>query len=1008
MKLKKLLAVLVTGALAVQAAGVLPLQASAAAYDPLVQYEAAWSGRAVTAAMAAVGEKLYAYIGRMTAGQDLGGLAVLDVTDPKAPVLVQDIGADSIRVASHEPSREKVCVKDGYLFVQNQAKDRLEVYRINEADGKIDEGKPVVQLSDGFGSGNASLRIYGDYLFAVGQNGNASLRIYNIENPAQPREITPQSGAVRPAMATENITEQIATFAADYMDLGNGSYRMFATNRVKRQNADAVEDIFLLSVRDITIADGKYTVNTLYEGHPENSAFAGGNSGRVYDVDVVDENCIVVVDGASGNEIGDLELLDVSDPQNPKHMAFSAKDYRGTSAVVDGDNIFLATQNKRISVQKVQKAEADGKPAYRLEHQRDLATLEDQGREVGVYAGFLYAVNNKAFLTYEYKIALSIDAQTLTAAEPVVTGVVGGVLPGDSVIVTVNGTAYTAEVRGSRFSAAITERISGDTVTVEAQLIRDGQVLETAAKTLAVEADRDIVYNNVTGMQLLGSMAHGTGGRATDAVGLTIGGRKLVYVYTTAGLVVYNVTNPQDIKEVQRLLTVKGKVFNSQMQMKDGYLILLNDEDGNKVQFYKIGADGLVAETPAWTVGGNNGKESTIEIVDNYLFEAMHGAGGKKLNVYDVSNIAAGVPKVGNTENGTGVHALEVQKVSDTQYRLYYIARSDANGWRFCIDTMTVSPDGSLQFAPTYPTVDLYEKLDSIGDFAYIGNNQVAAVFKDGACQYSYIVDVTNPAAPTVQTVSGRGLSVLDLNDEYYAIGTPTEGVSFYEKGSNTKLGGYKVDRIGQIYNLDTYDGKLLVASDSTVYLYGGLYTRISLDGGTLAMAAETAGTGVVEGYQAGDSVTVTVDGATAAVTVDANGCFTYRFVPQAAGEVTVLAALYRDGKRLLGTEGTLRIAGAYPYAVTAENTADGLMVTYELLDSSYTDEVSIYAAVYEGNKLVFVDEKSGVTASGSWTAGITDIDPQTQTVKVFVWDAQLNPAAAAYTPVIAAVAQNF
>lgn len=958
---KKAISFIMTLTLVLQSISAMTLHTYAAAYDGAVQYtpSTAWGGRASNAAMAAIGGRMYAYIGRMTDNVGAGGLTVLDITNPQEPVEVQSVSSTYIDMGDHLPTNEKLCVKDGFLIVQDKTDSAVEVYRINEEDGTIDEALPLAQLSDGFSWGQASLKVCGEYLFVVGRNATRSMRVYDIANPAQIKEITPQSTPVSPAMETET-EEAIATFTADYADMGNGIYRMYATNRVKVQGAD----VFLLSIRDITIADGRYTVNTLYEGRPAGTAFDGDNSGNIYDVDVVNQDCIVVTDGSNQNTVDDLELIDVSDPSAPEHMAYSGQNGRGTSVCVDENHIISGTQDGVIRVYTVQE---NAEHTYALELVKQISTPGSQVYETGVYAGFIYAANNAAFVTYEYKYGVSIDAGTVDKIGAEITGTVDGYLPGDTVTVTVDGNEYTATVQGNRFSAAVSEAFSEETVSVTVQLIRGAEILGTDTETLRVVSSAQVVYNDITELQFLNSIEHLSGGRATDAAGLTLNGKKLMYVYTTSGMVVYDVTDMQNVQEVQRVPSMGGKVFNSQMQIKDGYLIVLNAQQGNKVEFYKIGPDGKIPDTAAWTVGlGNSDKESTIELVDNYLFEAMHGTTGKQLNVYDVSDISAGVPKLGNTELGVGVHALEIQKVSDILYRLYYVSRSEADGWKFCINDMTVSEEGSLQFNAAYPAgLNFQSPLSSIGDIAYIGNNNVFLAFTDNTQRKSYIVNVQDPAAPTAAEVNGRSLSAIELGNDYYAVGTQDGTVKFYNQQDNREIRTLTFS--GQIYNISMYDGKLLIVSDSAVHIYDGLYTGITIDSGDLALAAQVTITGAVEGYMPGDSVQMTAGNAAGQAEITESGIFTYTFAPQGAGPVSVTAALYRDGGRLLAAEKTVQIVDPYaglPECIYDTNMTIRTTVTNEKWDSSNRQtslafsEINGRDYVYSGsyNNLVVYD----------------------------------------------------
>lgn len=903
---KKLISLAAALAVTSQLLGAMTVSTYAAAYDELGRYTpfAAWGGRASNAAMAAIGDKMYAYVGRMTDSVASGGLTVLDVTDPVSPVEVQSVGSESIDMGDSLPTNEKVCVKDGYLIVRDKTDSAVEVYNINKDNGNIDANYPVAQLKDGFSSGQASMKLYGDYLFVVGRNASKSLRIYDVANPAQIKEITPLSTAVSPAMINE-VSEQIATFTADYYDMGNGTFRMYSTNRVKDQGVD----MYMLAIRDITIADGKYTAEALYQGLPVGTAFDNGNSGFIYDVDVVNKDTIVVADGSNANEVNSLELIDVSDPANPVHMAYSGENCRAIAVCVDENYIISGTQDSKMYVYEVKENTESENTVYSLELIKQLATPNPQSYEIGVYSEFIYAANNNSLLTYEYKYGVSVNADAVDEIGASITGMVEGYIPGDIVKVNVDGTDYTAEVKANRFSVEITKRLTGNTVDVTASHIRASQILGTDTKTLDVVSFGNTVYNDISDLTLLNSAEHLTGGRATDVLGLTVNDRKLAYLYTVNGLVVYDITD--GIEEVQRVTTIGGKIFNGQMQIKDGYLIVLNALQENKVQFYKIGSDGLIADTPAYTVGsGNSAKESTIEIADDYLFEAMQGTSGKQLNVYDISDIESGVAKIGNTQSDVGVHALEIQKLSDTLYRLYYVARSDANNWRFCINDMTRSDDGTLSFDEKYSDLSISSNYSTIADIEYIGDNKIFAAFKYPNVNKSYIIDMSDSSAPTATEIDGLSLSAGNLGDNYYAVGLQSGTVNIYNKQSNEIVKSLKCS--GQIYNMSKYDGKLLIASDAAINIYDNLYTKISINIDELKLASEVTLTGYAEGYKPGDSVKAAISDSIIPAAVDANGKFTFTFNPQGTGVLTVSAMLYREDKKILSVTQEVKIVDPY------------------------------------------------------------------------------------------------
>lgn len=959
---KKLAAWAMTLALAASSIGAAPLQASAAAYDAISAYtlDHTLEGRISDAAMATVEDQMYAYVGRFAANGSSSGLTVLDVTNPAKPVKVQDV--PGITVMDSSWVNERLYVKDGCLYALNASTQKLELYCINEADGTV-PSSPKWRSDDGYRTG--TIKVLGDLMFvsALSTNSNnlnaPSVNVYDISDAANPVKLTTDT-PMKPTMVNLNeadwtVTEQIATYSISVVDLGGGKYRVFGTNRAKF--GDVVGNKYFLSVRDITIADGTYTVSTVYEGQPAGTAFeTAGDS--VYDIDALNEHIIAIVEGRNGNGTNELELIDISDPQAPVKLADNGADGQGTSAFVDGNKILLTTKDRKIDVYQY----AGGV----LSRERTFDP-GDTAYQAGVYSGFLYGAFQSTFALYEYSNGISIDSGMTEDIKPVIAGTVDGYLPEtDRVVVTVDGAEYTAEAAGNRFSVT-PDGLGEGQYTVSAKLMRtvDGAETELAATedvTISIAQG-----SNPDGMIQLGSIpTYQENARIVDIVSLAVEGRTYLYAaYADTALVVYDVTDVTDysaLEPYQVCTDIQSDIFNSQLQIKDGYLFVSqerqNDENDNYrvLKYYKIGADGkLPVDSDGAAMGtelatGSNGRIDTIQIVGDYLFHAQQNTGGC-CTVYDVSDIENGVTRLGATPVNYGVFAPAIEQVSDSLYRMYYISRTDLTvdgnkpgreGYQFAISDMQVADDGTVSFTQRYSGIDAFSDatyIASVKDIEVIGDNKVLMVWSDDKTitPKRFLIDAANPEQPVITGLSNQvALSVQNLNDEYYAIGTQSGSINVYRKSDHTSVKAFT--GMGQVYTMYTYDGKMAAATHGDIYMFQ-MFTTV---------------TSTIDAFSVIDIEVTDQDG--------------FPVSDVSPGDLTATARIYNP--------------------------------------SDTAEPVEMYLAVYDSitDRLEYVQKTSADAAPGLSTISdrilmgeLSDYSAYTRYLKVFVWGSETQPLTEAY-----------
>jgi hypothetical protein len=233
--------------------------------------------------LASNGEYVYVADGQV------GGLRVVDVTDPTAPIETGAYDTPS--------SARNVAVRDPYAYVAD-----------------MQSGLQIVDVSDsadptGVGAYDTpwdanDVALVGDYAFVA--DGGASLKVIDVSDPAAPDEV---SSAYVPGYSAA------VTVASDYAYVA-----YFESNWPKDKSGLAIVDV---SDPLNPVEEGLYAIpGELYEG--------------CVDVAVVGDTAYVA------NTVSGLHVLDVSDPSNPVEVGDLATPGTATGVTVSGDHAFVA------------------------------------------------------------------------------------------------------------------------------------------------------------------------------------------------------------------------------------------------------------------------------------------------------------------------------------------------------------------------------------------------------------------------------------------------------------------------------------------------------------------------------------------------------------------------------------------------------------------------------------------------------------------------------------------
>lgn len=307
-----------------------------------------------------------AYLGSGSGGDVL---YAIDISDPAKPVVTDSIVANTRRV------NDVMTTPDGkfLVFTREGAADRKNgVVFASLEDPR--HPKPISEFTTGVTAGVHSSFIYkdpkhGQHVFLT-NDGTGALHVLNIDDPYNPREVAQWKTEARPdaGRTLHDIDVQDGLLYGSWwndglviLDVGNGIKGGTPSNPV-------------------LVSQFKYDLNALYRGVEADGGpgFIRGthtawrHNNYVFIADEVFPSSGVkgAKDAAAGRAYGRLQVIDVSNLEQPKSVAWYEPEYGGVHNVwAAGDSLYIGAYNAGFHVFDV-SGELRG-------------DLRAQGREIG-------------------------------------------------------------------------------------------------------------------------------------------------------------------------------------------------------------------------------------------------------------------------------------------------------------------------------------------------------------------------------------------------------------------------------------------------------------------------------------------------------------------------------------------------------------------------------------------------------------------------------------------------
>jgi hypothetical protein len=282
-----------------------------------------------------------AYLGSGSGGDVM---YTLDISDPSKPTVTDSIIANTRRV------NDVMTTPDGkfLVFTREGASDRKNGIVICSLEDPA-HPKPIAEFTDGVTAGVHSAFVYsqekfGTHVFLT-NDGTGALHVIDINDPYHPKEVaqwkTPRSDAGR---SLHDIDLRDGLLYASYwndglviLDVGNG---------VKGGSPS----------KPVLVSQYKYDLNDMYRqveaaggpGFIRGTHTAWRHKNYVFIADEVFPASGVqgAKDASAGRAYGRLQVLDVSNVEKPKVVAFYEPEYGGVHNVwVAGDTLYMGAYN---------------------------------------------------------------------------------------------------------------------------------------------------------------------------------------------------------------------------------------------------------------------------------------------------------------------------------------------------------------------------------------------------------------------------------------------------------------------------------------------------------------------------------------------------------------------------------------------------------------------------------------------------------------------------------------
>ena len=283
----------------------------------------------------------YAYLGTGSGGDRM---YAIDISDPSNPVVTDSIVANTRRV------NDVMSTPDGrfLVFTREGAADRRNGIVIASLEDPA-HPKPIAEFTEGVTAGVHSAFIYSDprhgtHVYLTNDGTNA-MHVINIDDPYHPKEVaqyrspSPNSGG---SLHDIDVQDGLA-----YLSYWNDNLVILDVGNGMRGGSPS---------KPVLVSQYRYDLNEMYRD-VESSAGPGFIRGThtawrhknyVFIADEVFPARPVTgaKDAAAGRAYGNLQVIDVSDIDNPKAVAHYKPDFGGVHNIwVAGDTLYMGAYN---------------------------------------------------------------------------------------------------------------------------------------------------------------------------------------------------------------------------------------------------------------------------------------------------------------------------------------------------------------------------------------------------------------------------------------------------------------------------------------------------------------------------------------------------------------------------------------------------------------------------------------------------------------------------------------
>jgi hypothetical protein len=282
-----------------------------------------------------------AYLGTGSGGDRM---YAIDISDPANPVVTDSIVADTRRV------NDVMTTPDGrfLVFTREGASDRQNGVVFASLEDPL-HPKPISEFTDDVTAGVHSSFIYKDPRYGthayLTNDGTATLHVINIDDPYKPREVARwrPRGTLMPGSLHDIDVQNGLLYASWWnegliiLDVGNGIKGGTPSNpKLVSQYKYDLNDLY----RDVEAVGGAGFIRGTH------TAWRHKNYVFISDEVFPGRGVAGAKDAAVGRAYGRLQVIDVSDIEKPRSVAWYEPEFGGVHNVwVAGDTLYMGAYN---------------------------------------------------------------------------------------------------------------------------------------------------------------------------------------------------------------------------------------------------------------------------------------------------------------------------------------------------------------------------------------------------------------------------------------------------------------------------------------------------------------------------------------------------------------------------------------------------------------------------------------------------------------------------------------